>query len=63
MLVMDATMDVNWLSQNRRNLAIEYLKLNFVTTPKLTMLHLFFCGKGFYFFRLAHSCFASAYTS
>ena len=51
------------MSQTRRNLAIEYLNSNFVTTSKLTLLHSFFCGKGFYFFRLAHSRFTSAYTS
>ena len=36
---------VNWLSQTRRNLAIEYLNLNFVTTPKLTPLHSFYAEK------------------
>ena len=33
---------VNWLSQTRGNLTIEYMNLNFVTTPKLTPLHSFF---------------------
>ena len=47
---------VNWLSQIRRNMAIEYLNLNFVTT-----LYVILCGKSFYFVRLAHSYFASAY--
>ena len=47
---------VNWLSQTRRNLAIEYLNLNFVTT-----LYLILYGKSFYFVRLAHSYFARAY--
>ena len=32
---------VNWLSQSRWNLTIEYLNLNFVPTPKLTLLHSF----------------------
>ena len=36
---------VNWLSQTRRNLTIEYLNLNFVTTPKLTSLHSFYAEK------------------
>ena len=36
---------VNWLSQTRRNLTIEYLNLNFVTTPKLTPLHSFYAEK------------------
>ena len=51
------------MSQTRRNLTIEYLNLNFVTTPKLTPVAFILCGKGFYFLRLAHSRFASAYTS
>ena len=38
---------VNWLSQTRRNLTIEYLNLNFVTTPKLTPLHSFYSKKVF----------------
>ena len=38
---------VNWLSQTRRNLAIEYLNLNLVTTPKLTLLHSFYAKKVF----------------
>ena len=38
---------VNWLSQTRRNLTIEYLNLNFVTTPKLTPLHSFYVEKVF----------------
>ena len=50
---------VNCLSQTRRNLTIEYLNLNFVTTPKLIPLHSFF----FFFLRLTHSRFASTYTS
>ena len=32
---------VDWLSQTRRNLTIEYPNLNFVATPKLTPLHSF----------------------
>ena len=38
---------VNWLSQTRRNLTIEYLNLNFVTTLKLTPLHSFYAEKAF----------------
>ena len=38
---------VNWLNQTRRNLTTEYLNLNIVTTPKLTLLHLFFAEKVF----------------
>ena len=38
----------NWLIQTRRNLAIEYLNLNFVATPKLTSLH-YFKRKSFLF--------------
>ena len=30
---------VNWLNQTSKNLTIEYLNLNFVTTQKLTPLH------------------------
>ena len=41
---------VNWLSQTRRNLTIEYLNLNSVTTPKLTLLHsIHFMRKRFLF--------------
>ena len=41
---------VNWLSQTTRNLIIEYLNLNFVTTPKLTPLHsIHFMRKRFLF--------------
>ena len=32
---------VNWLNQTRRNLTIKYLNLNFVSTPKLTLLYSF----------------------
>ena len=35
------------MNQTRRNLKIEYLNLNFVTTPKLTPLHSFFAEKVF----------------
>ena len=52
---------VNWLSQTRRNLAIKYLNLNFVITPKWTPLHWFYTKK--VLFLSVHSCFASAYTS
>ena len=38
---------VNWLSQTRGNLTIEYLNLNFVTTPKLTPLNSFYAEKVF----------------
>ena len=38
---------VNWLSQTRRNLTIEHLNLNFVTTPKLTPLQSFYAEKVF----------------
>ena len=38
---------VNWSSQTRRNLRIEYLNLNFVTTPKLTPVHSFYAKKVF----------------
>ena len=38
---------INWLNQTRINLTIEYLNLNFVTTPKLTALHSFFAEKVF----------------
>ena len=38
---------VNWLNQTRRNLTTEYLNLNIVTTPELTLLHLFFAEKVF----------------
>ena len=38
---------VNWLSQTRRNLSIEYLNLNSVTTRKLTPLHSFYAEKVF----------------
>ena len=44
------------MSQTRRKLATEYLNLHFVTT-----LYHILCGKSFYFLRLAHSYFASAY--
>ena len=40
---------VNWLSQTRKNLTIEYLNLNFVITPKLTPLHSFYAVKVFVF--------------
>ena len=35
------------MSQTRGNLTIEYLNLNFVTTPKLTPLHSFYEKKVF----------------
>ena len=38
---------VNWLNESWKNLTIEYLNLNFVTTPKLTPLHSFFAEKVF----------------
>ena len=38
---------VNWLSQTKRNLIIEYLNLNLATTPKLTPLHSFYAEKVF----------------
>ena len=38
---------VNWFCQTRRNLSIEYLNLNFVTTPKLTPFHSFYAEKVF----------------
>ena len=51
---------VNWLSQTRRNLAIEYLNSNFVTTPKLTPLHyIHFVQKRFLF--LAFGSFPSLF--
>ena len=53
---------VYWLSQTKRNLTIEYLNFNFVTTPKLTPLHLFYAAKVFFLY-LTHSRFASAYMS
>ena len=33
---------VNWLNQTRRNLTIKFLNLNFVSTPKLTLLYSFY---------------------
>ena len=39
---------VNWLSQTRKKLTIEYLNLNFVSTPKLTPLYSFYTEKGFF---------------
>ena len=35
------------LDKPGENLAIEYLNLNFVSTPKLTPLHLFYAEKAF----------------
>ena len=54
---------VNWLIKTRKNLIIEYLNLDFVTKVNLVIntIAFTFCGKGLYFFRLAHSRFASAY--
>ena len=46
-MVSDGYNPVNWLNQTRRNLAIDYLNLNFVTTPKLKPLHSFFAEKVF----------------
>ena len=38
---------VKWLNESWKNLTVEYLNLNFVTTPKLTPLHSFFAEKVF----------------
>ena len=47
---------VHWLRQTRRNLTIEYLNLDFVTTPKLTPLDSFYAEKVFLAFGLFLLC-------
>ena len=61
--VPDATWLTAWVKPGEY-LTTGYLNLNFVATPKLTPLHSFYAPKVFTFFflRLPHAHFASAYT-